>query len=206
MARRADHSREELKELILNAAWDIIGREGFENMTARRIASDIGYAPGTIYNLFESMDEIHLQINGRTLDALYKVLMSKKCNDPSKPIVQNVKMMAALYGEFSKKYNSYWLMLFNHSLPEGRQELAWYQEKIDLLFSPLENLLMPIFSAGQGQKRKIAARALWASVHGLCFLQQTGKIPLIGGKAVAAEEMSSYLIDSFIEGIEKSVK
>jgi hypothetical protein len=112
-----------------------------------------------------------------------------------------MKAMAAMYGEFAEKYNPYWLMLFSRKLPEERQALKWYQEKINLLFGPLENLLRPLFSPKQDRKRKIAARALWASVHGLCFLQETGKIPLIGGAQAPAEEMSSCLIDAFIEGI-----
>ncbi len=71
MARRKDHSREELKDLILQAAWKIVGAEGYEGLTARRVAAEIGYAPGTIYNLFASMDDLCQQLCGRTLDDLY---------------------------------------------------------------------------------------------------------------------------------------
>jgi hypothetical protein len=146
------------------------------------------------------MDDLYLQINSRTLDLLYNVLNSAECGNTAKSPIQNMKKMAILYMEFAKDYRPYWLMLFNQRLPESRKEEGWYQEKIDRLFDPLENLLQPLFSAGQGQKRKMAARVLWSSVHGLCFLQETGKISLVGGKTLAVD-MASYLIDTFIAGI-----
>ncbi len=203
MARRKDHTRDELKNLALDSAWRIVGKEGFEALTARRVASDIGYAPGTIYNLFESMDDLYLAINSRTLDLLYEVLASPACNDPSKSPVRNMKSMAALYMAFARDYRPYWLMLFSHRLPEGRKSEAWYQMKIDRLFTPLETFLHPLYPARQKKKREMAARALWSSVHGLCFLQETGKIPLVGGRAPAGE-LADYLIDTFIAGIKAS--
>lgn len=201
MARRSDHTRDQLKEMILETSWGVIGKEGLEGLSARRVAGDIGYAPGTIYNIFESMDDLYLQINGRTLDILYDVLSGSACNDPKKTPAQNMKKMAALYMAFAQEYRPYWLMLFSYRMPEGRTPGGWYQEKVDKLFDPLENLLQPFFPAKQDQKRKMAARVLWSSVHGLCFLQETDKIHLVGGMAPA--DMASYLIDTFIAGIEK---
>lgn len=72
MARRSDHTRDELRTLILEAAWSIIGQENAEGLTARRVASEIGYAPGTVYNLFESMDDLILNINLRTLGSCWR--------------------------------------------------------------------------------------------------------------------------------------
>ena len=205
MARRSDHTREELKELILSTAWKIVGAEGFEGLTARRLATEIGYAPGTIYNLFKSMDDLYLAVNSLTLDRLLQVLSSKSCNDPKKAPIQNMKKMAALYMEFARDYRPYWLMLFSHRLPEGRKVQSWYQDKITQLFGPLEGLMKPLFNSGQDKKRKTAARVLWASVHGLCFLQETGKIQVVTGKlSPGSPEMSGYLIDTFISGLKAS--
>ena len=58
MARRSDHSRDELKALILDCAREIAEEEGLRGLTARRIATEIGYAPGTIYNLFSNLDDL----------------------------------------------------------------------------------------------------------------------------------------------------
>lgn len=201
MARRKDHTREELKNLILEMSWGIVGKEGPEGLTARRLADAIGYAPGTIYNVFPSMEALYLQINARTLDLLSGVLSSPACHDAKKTPVQNMKKMAQLYRAFAHDMRPYWLMLFSSALPEGRKLDPWYQEKIDRLFISLEVLLGPFFTARQERKKKMAARILWASAHGLCFLEETGKMPRLGGESMY-EEMSGYLIDSFVKGMQ----
>ncbi len=203
MARRSDHTREELKILIIEESWNIIEKHGFEGLTARRIAKNIGYAPGTIYNLFSSMDDLYLQLNSKTLDLLLAILSSPKCNDPKKTPIKNMKAMAHRYMEFAKEHRPYWLMLFNLKVTENRTDAGWYHEKVDQLFTPLEKLLEPYFTSKQGKKRKIAARVLWASVHGLCFLQETGKITIVSEQDTAPD-MAGYLIDTFISGIKNN--
>ncbi|GJL86182.1 MAG: TetR family transcriptional regulator [Micavibrio sp.] len=202
MARRSDHSRDELKEMILKASWDIVEKDGFIGLTARRIAKDIGYAPGTIYNIFKSMDDLCVEINGMTLDKLHDVLSKSDCYSPKKSPVQNMKRMAQLYREFAREYRAHWLMLFTHALPEGQKAPAWYQEKIARLFESLEGLLEPFYTARQLPKRKMAARALWAAVHGICLLEETGKIPAIDDQE-SPPDMTGYLIENFIAGIKK---
>lgn len=200
MARRKDHTREELKNLILEMSWRLVGKEGPQGLSARRLADAIGYAPGTIYNVFPSMDALYLQVNARTLDLLHGVLSSPACHDPKKTPVQNMKKMAQLYRGFAQDMRPYWLMLFSHDLPETRKVEPWYQEKIDRLFTSLEILLAPAFAGKQQRKMKMAARILWASTHGLCFLEETGKMPKLDGES-AFESMANYLIDSFVIGM-----
>lgn len=200
MARRNDHTRKELKTLIIEESWKIIEKHGFEGLTARRIAKNIGYAPGTIYNLFSSMDDLYLELNAKTLNLLFTTLSDPKCHDPKKSPINNMKAMAAHYMKFAREHRPYWLMLFNLKVTENRTDAGWYHEKIDQLFTPLEDLLEPYFTTKQTKKRKIAARVLWASVHGLCFLQETGKISIVSDQDTAPD-MAGYLIDTFIAGI-----
>ena len=198
MARRSDHSREELKSMILETAGAIVAKKGFAALTARRIAKDIGYTPGTIYNIFRSMDDICLHLNGLTLDSLYEHLSGKEKS--KKPSLQAIKVMANTYRAFAQKEKERWLMLFTHSMPEEKTVPDWYQKKIERLFLPLEELLKPYFRPSQNKKRKKAARTLWAAVHGLVFLEETGKIPL-PDQEENAPDMTAYLIDTFIAGL-----
>lgn len=203
MARRSDHTRQELSDLILNTSWKIVGKEGFEALTARHLATEIGYTPGTIYNFFKSMDDLYLQVNARTLDILYDTLSSPACSQPNVPLTENMKKMANLYMEFARKHRPYWLMLFNHRLPEGSKPENWYQEKIDRLFEPLESLLQDVFPVRNVKERKMAARVLWGSVHGLCFLQETGKVELVDSATKTSQTATHYLIETFMAGIKR---
>lgn len=201
MARRSDHTRDELKDLVLDKAWQLIDSKGFEGLTARAIAAEVGYAPGTIYNLFDSMDDLYLQINARTLDILYDTLSAPVCNNPAREPQDNMKAMARAYMDFARDYHPYWLMLFNFRLPAERKVQAWYQEKIDRLFEPLETLLQPMFPEGESRKMKMAARVLWSSVHGLCFLQETGKVSIVSQNDNSPDPASDFLIETFLAGL-----
>lgn len=200
MARRSDHNREELKDMILSAAGGIVEVDGFADLTARRIANAIGYAPGTIYNVFGSMDDIYLAINAQTLDELYVVLSASACNNPAGTPLENLKAMARAYETFAQQKRNYWLMLFSSKLPQDRQGRAWYQEKINRLFVPLQNLLEPLFPMDKNEQVKIATRTLFSSVHGVCFLQETGRLPLINQTSWDGN-MTDFLIETFVLGL-----
>lgn len=146
------------------------------------------------------MDDLYLEINSLTLDKLYDALSCPQCRSGNSTPVQNIKKMADFYREFAKEYRPHWIMLFTQALPEDKQPPSWYQEKIALLFEPLEYLLKPFYTEQSSRERKMAARVLWASVHGLCFLEETGKIPLISNQE-NPPDMTGYLIDNFVSGI-----
>lgn len=203
MARRSDHTRDELQEIILQKSLNLVENKGFSGLTARNIAKEIGYAPGTIYNVFGSMNDLYLAVNAHTLDQLYEVLASEACNQADKAPVHNMKEMAQLYRRFAKEHKAHWLMLFTYTLPEDSSPPDWYQEKITRLFEPLESLLASYFGPKAQREQKMAARILWSSVHGLCFLEETGKIPLISGQE-SPPDMTGYLIDSFVNGLQNS--
>ena len=62
MGRRSVHSPEELRQLILDASQTIVERNGITGLSAREIARMIGYSPGTLYNIFENLDDVLLTL------------------------------------------------------------------------------------------------------------------------------------------------
>lgn len=74
MARTAKHSKPELRDMALEAARAIIAEEGTRNITVRAVATRMGYSVGTIYNIFEGLEDLIAALNAETLDALHGVL------------------------------------------------------------------------------------------------------------------------------------
>lgn len=203
MARRSDHTREELEHLIADTAERIVLAEGFTALTARRIAKEIGYTPGTLYNIFGSMDGIYLAVNARTMDKLLEALTRPERTPPGAPPEERLRIMAGLYMDFAHENKALWLMLFEYALTGEADLPVWYQDKVQTLFMPLEEILAPLFAGKEcSREHKMAARVLWSSVHGICLMRETGKIPLISGETPYA--MSDYLIENFINGLRNS--
>ncbi len=200
MGRRSDHTPEQLKEMILEEAWNVIEKEGIDKLTARRIATAIGYTPGTIYSFFTSMEMLQLHLNAKTLNLLHETLSDPECNNPDNKPIKNMKLMAKNYISFAQKYRPHWLMLFENRLEHLKKDEGWYQEKIDRLFEPLEAQMSAFYSDNQKRKRKVATRVLWASVHGICFLKETGRLSLVDEEK-STEHLSTFLIENFIRGL-----
>lgn len=56
--KRREREIEEMRELILSAASDIIASEGFDKLSIRKIAKKIEYSPSIIYHCFNDKEEI----------------------------------------------------------------------------------------------------------------------------------------------------
>ena len=59
---RSDQQKTEVRELILTAARQIVVRDGFAALSIRKLAKEIGYAPGTIYLYFGNRDALTREI------------------------------------------------------------------------------------------------------------------------------------------------
>ena len=109
--------------------------------------------------------------------------------------------MAARYYEFSKQNKNHWLMLFQTSLPDGQEYPDWYSASIAKIFEPLESIIAPLYKDKRAQK--MAALGLWASMHGIIFLEATGKIPSLdpakGAQSPNASDLVNFMITVFLK-------
>ena len=133
MARRSDHSREEIREMALEAAENIVVEQGLEGLSARKVATAIGYTVGTLYLVFENIDDLILQINARTLDRLYAKLAETQA--PARDARDRLLQLGQAYIQFADQDPHRWSMIFEHRLAEGRELPEWYQRKIARMFA-----------------------------------------------------------------------
>ena len=118
MGRRSTHTPQQLRELILDAAQDIIQSQGLVGLSAREVARRIEYSPGTIYNMFENLDDVVLHVEARVLDALDKRLSAVLADgNPS----DRVDRLAQAYLSFTHEKPRLWNLLFEHHMPAKAQ-------------------------------------------------------------------------------------
>ncbi|MGV6825364.1 MAG: TetR/AcrR family transcriptional regulator [bacterium] len=194
MARRSDHSREQIHELALSAAERLVSEDGIKALTARKVASEIGYTVGTLYLVFDNIEDLILQLNGRTLDAMYDWVLARHLSSSDREVA--LIALADAYIEFAEQHIARWNLLFdyragnNHTLPE------WYLEKLGRLFGLVESTL----GNGNSDTETVrAARVLWAGVHGICLLKIRQQLDLAGGQST--REMTRLLIHNFLGGM-----
>ena len=198
MARRSDHSREEIKEMALNAALAILEKEGARGLTARKVAAAIGYTVGTLYLVFKNQQEMVLHLNALTLDDLneWLELSSDRClSDEPRDCLQN---LAEAYIDYAAEKSARWNLLFDTVAEEGSEMPDWYLQRLGRLFGRVERMLSPLSAQHDALEIERAARVLWASVHGICTLKIRHRLDLAGGQTTG--EMAQMLIENFLRG------
>jgi len=197
MARRSDHSREQLYNLALGAAERIVETGGLRALTARNVADAIGYSPGTLYNVFENLDDLILQLNAHTLEMLFDAL--KACPVTGQPDA-DIDALLEAYLRFLPNHPGLWSALFDYVRPVGADSLPdWYQIKIERVLGLLETAISPLFGAGRGAPVAHAARVLWAGLHGIHSLDVSGKLGVVGEDNF--RDMAKTLTRTFLRGL-----
>lgn len=202
MARRYDHTRTELENMILTATNAIIKENGLHALTARKIAQSIGYSPGTLYNFYSNIDALILRYNGQTLDMLTAriedayVREVQRADNGSDEAIWSV---FNAYMDFLDEHTHRWQALFDHSLPAGTSLPEGYQSKITSLIDRLGQALSGIVGHQDPDDLRRIGSVLWASLHGITSLTFAGKMSLVSSHSMKSN--AAFLLSTFIQGL-----
>jgi AcrR family transcriptional regulator len=195
MARRSEHTQEQIKEMVLKAAETLVIDEGFAALKVREIAMEIGYTVGSIYMVFDNMADLILQVKGRTLDDL--AIQLAHVSTAQAPEQQLIALTRA-YLNFAQQNFNRWSMIFEHRLSPCESLPVWYLQKIDAIFNRIETLFGQLAPQTESSEQKRAAQALWCGIHGVCILSLTGTETTATLKDI--EDNVLLLAHSFIKG------
>jgi AcrR family transcriptional regulator len=197
MARRADHSRAELTELVLNAATKIIAKEGLHGLATRKIALEIGYSAGTIYNIFNDLNAVISNVNARTLSKLGKAFSELDLvEDP----LSNAKLLLSVYLKFGQDNPKLLSSIVQHSSRDDLDSLDSYTNELEGVFAMVEKALTPIFEANTTQSPRVAVRALWAALQGISALPASALVLTEGNESRSS--LSEHLVETYLRGIQ----
>lgn len=196
MGRRSVHSPEELRQLILDASKNIIERNGVAGLSAREIARMIGYSPGTLYNIFENLDDVLLtlqvQLLGRIVEDLKQVPMGPSAET-------NIEALTDAYISFAMDNRHMWNLLFAHSVPGASHIPSPFYEHLNSIATIVSTALAPLVPGREPAQLDATTRALWAGVHGIASIAATEK-----GHHLTPATAPSYareLISTFVKGL-----
>ena len=171
--RPATASRhEKLQGALLDAAEQIIARDGLGALRARELAEAVGCSVGTIYTIFPDLDGVVLAVNARTLTQIDQALRPIATADP----VGHLVRLATAYLDYAAAHRARWKALFLHVMGPGQSAPDWYGEQQQAAFSHIEAPLGRLCPAMALAERALLARSLFASVHGMVALGLDEKV------------------------------
>ncbi len=193
MARRNDHTREELIELTLTTVKEFLSENSYHELSLRKIANMIGYVPSTLVNVFGNYNLLLLHAVAKTLDELSSEARSSVCehDDPETALYK----LAYCYHDFAHKNPYRWQLIFEHNM-NGEPLPELQAERISNMTEMLEYLLKVLAPGRSDEEVLEASRVLWSGVHGITLLSVDDKffasLP-IDGKQLIDNLLANYL-------------
>ncbi len=172
MARRNDHTREELIALTLNTVKEFLNEHSYHDLSLRKIANMIGYVPSTLVNVFGNYNLLLLHAVAQTLDELAEEAQASLAGttDPK----ESLYGLAYCYHDFAQKHPHRWQLIFEHNM-NGETLPEWQSKRIDSMTGMLEQLLRVIAPHRSESEVLQASRVLWSGVHGITLLSVDDK-------------------------------
>lgn len=166
MARRSEHSQEQIKQMVLEAAEEIVQEQGFSALKVRKVAADIGYTVASIYMVYTNMHDLNMHIKARTWLKMRQYLEAHIATPAS---IETVNDFAINYLEFTVRNNGLWRMLFENQLLAGDIIPDEYLRQSDSVIELFYQLLKQLDTQHSDEKIRQAAQTLIKSMQGICM-------------------------------------
>lgn len=185
MARRQDHSHDEIRLMAIEAVEALLQQEPLSALSLRRVAASIGYAPSTLIKVFGNFHYLLLAVAARQLALLEaSFATATKTLAPADAL----SAMVSAYGELAEASQSLFSLIFELRMPDEAPLPEAHSALIErVLFHP-EACVSALFPSLSAELARSQTRLLWAAIHGLVILSLQDKLFL------ANQSLSKLLI------------
>ena len=172
---RRSREKQELRQRIQEAATELFVLDGYQNVSIRKIADRIEYAPSTIYLYFKDKEELVHSICNDMFAELSEILIGIRLQDLA-PQQKMAKCLRA-YIEFGLAHPNHYVVTFctpelqyMHQQPKADHEaiMSAGLECFDLLRQGLQEALNS--DSIRAINIEVTSQTVWAQIHGLTSL------------------------------------
>ncbi|MCG3864135.1 MULTISPECIES: TetR-like C-terminal domain-containing protein [unclassified Photobacterium] len=193
MARRNDHTREELVSMTLEQVKNFLNEHPHHELSLRKVAAMIGYVPSTLVNVFGNYNLLLLHAVAQTLDELSQE--AQACLTGATNPEQALRSLAYCYLDFAIAHPYRWQLIFQHTM-NGEDLPEWQSDRINNMTGMLESLIGQVSSNISEDEVLETSRVIWAGVHGITLLTVDDKLftsTPVDGKALIDNLLDTYL-------------
>jgi AcrR family transcriptional regulator len=180
LGRRSDHTRAELKELLIAEGHRQLEEVGLARFSARDVAKRVGYSIGTLYNVFGTYDELILAINARTLSAWIAFLRARLAEAEG---ADRVAGLVRGYFEFATRHPNAWIAIYEHKLASEGPAPDWYLAVVAEVMGIAQAEIAAALPDAPRKEVAALARSVVATVHGHCVFSLYRTFDLLGETA-----------------------
>ena len=192
----------------MNAAIELITKEGFNNFSMRKIAAKTGMTAANIYNYFSGKDEIYLRIQIKGFEMLYIAI--DNALKASEDRVEQLRKMMMAYIDFGLNQPDYYEIMLGSNTPKyadyvGTDIEALAQEEKETALRLVQLTASAIIESSPGYKNltfeeaKLNTMHVWCVLHGLVSLINIRVLKEVENKP---EKLIDNLINQLIHTLE----
>ena len=174
MAGKVAERRAALRIKLIELAEEQIAAGGLSSLKARELAKGAGCAVGAIYNVFDDLHDLVLEVNGRTFKKLGAAVSASY--DGSESPRQRLILMSNAYLEFAAAHPKLWRALFDVEMTEDGAVPEWYLSSLGALFANIRAPLSELYSEMGEEELGLMTRAMFSAVHGIVLLGLENRI------------------------------
>ncbi len=187
--------KEMLKDSILEAAKNIILKEGWQAVSIRKIAEAIGYSLPVVYNHFESKDAILEEFVKQGFVMLTEIITQAKLKteNPTKQLTE----MAIAYFDFALSHREYYQMMFGLGMPSC--ERVNQIPEIGSFTAVLISSIKILSNAEKVEEKTILKlHTFWSILHGLSSINMVNM-------TATPNEMQQRVLQDAVQGFIKNI-
>ncbi len=186
MVKKSTQRRKALRDRLVDAAEAQIAQGGIGAIKARDLARIAGCSVGAIYNVFDDLAALVLEVNGRTFRALgQQVAASQEGMEGCAP-VDCLTRMSHAYLDFAVANTRLWQALFDVEMSTEMDVPVWYLEELARLFAHIRAPLARRWPERSDSDLELLTRGLFSSVHGIVLLGLQNRISGVPRDKIAA--------------------
>ena len=166
---------DDLREACIEEAVKIVAEAGVENLSLREVSRRLGVSHQAPYKHFPSRDHILAEIVARAFQDFAAFLEGRATPDDA---TEDLCHMGACYMDYARANPLKYRLMFNTPLPAPHDHpgmVADAQYAYAILHNRLQGMTRPAV-AGRPASAKLDALFVWATLHGLATLIQSGVV------------------------------
>jgi AcrR family transcriptional regulator len=193
---------ESRRKQILEAASRVFSRVGFHRATTRQIACEAGVAEGTIFNYFDTKDDLLIamlqyltQFDRQQLEALY----SEALRSELRPLLQEQLSRSLAQPQVG---NDMFAAVLSEALVNADVRQDYRDQHLEPFLQRTERHIQQRIARGELRRLDAAlfARIYFSATLGLGVLRLLGD-PLLQPDSGRIDELVNLLVDAWLEGI-----
>lgn len=197
IAERRLRQKDEVRNNILETAWQIVLEEGWQSLSIRKIADAIEYSVPVIYDHFENKDYILLEFGKQGFALLIKKLQAakKKSDNPR----QQLKDISNAYWHFAFRNKEYYQLMFGLGIACCETDKCLPGKSVfrDLVMEPIIAIME---NAGNKEANAcLKYHTYWSVMHGLISIKMMSN-------AEETDELNKLVLDDAIAGFIKNLE